>query len=145
MLRTFALALPSILIGCGGAAPAPVLPVNVTGGYKLGSNRGLPITAAPELVRQLGLRSAHAAQYSGPETVNVTLYEMTTGAGAFELVQKWKPESHTLYFSQTNYFVLLHSPAAPEKLQAFASALDSALKSAKGAVRAPQTGQKHAG
>ena len=128
MLRHFSLVLLMILTGCASAPPAQVLPLELKGGYKLNDNRSTPVGETAQLARQLGLRSAREAQYSGPAIVHVTLYEMTTSAGAFELVQKWKPEPGKLHFSQGPYFLLLESQSPPRQLQAFASALDSALK-----------------
>lgn len=125
--------LAATLAGCGAASRTEVLPVELPaelpGGYKLDSARALPAPEAPESARNLGLRSARVAQYSGPASLQVTVYEMTTGAGAFELVQKWKPEAGKLHFSQGPYFVLVESRTVPvNQLQTFASALDAALK-----------------
>jgi hypothetical protein len=87
-----------------------------------------PAAGAPDPLGRLGVRQAGRARYRGPAAITVDVYEMTTGSGAFEAAQKWKPALGTLAFHQNEFFVVLTSEAPRETLLAFAQQLEKALR-----------------
>ena len=77
---------------------------------------------APDLIRQLGLKQAVAATYTGPATVSVRVYEMNVATSAFELIQKWRQQDGLAVYNGA-YFVVADPGSAPQ-----ASALLEALR-----------------
>jgi hypothetical protein len=82
--------------------------------------------AAPELVRQLGLKRAAAATYAGPSPVSIHIYEMNVPTSAFELIQKWRQQDGRAIYSGA-YFVVANASAGPDS----ASLLESLRKELK--------------
>jgi len=95
----------AILVGCGrerGGTP----PNTLGDKWKLASAEPVSADTAPLEVRALGLREARRAVYKGTPDVTVMLYEMTTGPGAFEMVQKWRPRPGAVSFYKDRFFVV---------------------------------------
>jgi hypothetical protein len=114
-MPTICVAIISLgLLGCAGADRAesgdPMK--QLSGGYRLIDSEILSAETAPELVRNMGLRSVRRLHYQGPEEFQVTIFEMNSGSSAFELVQKWKAEPGKLHFHQASRFILLESTGA---------------------------------
>jgi hypothetical protein len=119
--------------GCRRPAPPPedLLPTALRGGWERVEAVALPAEAAPELVRELGLRRAIRAVYRSRAELQVHVYEMTTTAAAFELLQKWRPAENTVYFHYLEYFVVTESDEVDrEGLLEFSGFLEHALKTA---------------
>ena len=68
---------------------------------------------APELVRQLGLKRAAAADIRGTGPVSIRIYEMNVPTSAFELIQKWRQQDGRAVYSGP-YFVVANAAAGPE-------------------------------
>jgi len=113
MTRRSLLFLTAAVPACRGPreASGPLLPSSLEGGWQLASSEPIPAGDVPETVRALGLRRAERYRYLGPEELSVTVYAMSTSAGAFELAQKWRPAEASLAFHQDSYFVVAASPA----------------------------------
>jgi len=115
-----------VLLGCSRPAAPPSLPAALDGGWVRGETE--TPREPPELVRKLGLARSHAAVYSGSGKLAVTVYEMTSDSGAFELVQKWKAEPGQIFLHKGRYFVLVQSPGMDTRtLSRLAGQIEAAL------------------
>jgi len=54
------------------------------------------------------MRRAGSAEYQGAGTLRVEIYELTSGAGAFEVEQTWRPVADTVAFHKDSYFTVVH-------------------------------------
>jgi len=130
-MNAISIALLSMgLLGCAGGerAESGDLPRELSGGYRLVNSEILPAEAAPEPIRSMGLRSVRKVRYQGPEEFQVTVFEMNSGASAFELVQKWKAEPGRLHFHQGSRFILLESVGADHaRLNRLAGIVEKAI------------------
>ncbi len=96
----------AILARCGGERGGGAPPDILGGKWKLVSVEAASADTAPLDVRALGLREARRAVYKGTPDVTVMLYEMTTGPGAFEMMQKWRPRPDAVSFYKNRFFVV---------------------------------------
>ncbi len=115
--------LPAILsIGCRGSREAADLfASSLKGGWQL-----VRFEKAPP---EKGAVRAWVAQYSGPASVKVRLFEMPSSANAFELVQRWRHVPGQAAFYQQQYY----GEAASENADAaglaqFVTAFKASLK-----------------
>lgn len=128
--RRSVLSLAALCFGCGAGAKGFVPPAEIEGGWKLISQGELPAADGAGEVREFGLRSAHAAEYAGPEgrRLSVRFYRMGSGSAAFELVQTWRPAEGKMALYQGAWFVVLESPALDHRaLSALAEPLERHL------------------
>jgi hypothetical protein len=101
-----------------------VLPVTVDSAWKLVSSE--PESAIPDVISKLGCKQARRAIYEGPAKLTVAVFEMTSSAGAFEVLQNWRVERRTVPLQKDKYFVLV-TGANDKVLAEFASAFEKAL------------------
>ena len=121
-------------ISCGGGPEAAEFsfPDAVAGDWKLVASEPVAAGAAPEEVRRLGLRSAWRGRYEGPGSLAITVYEMTTWGGAFELAQRWRPAEGRLAFYVGALFIVLESKGMDHAaLSEVVESLEAALKSSR--------------
>lgn len=99
------------LSACGPAGTSAGFPAPERLGpdWTLRLSGPLPADSAPAQYRQLGLRQAVRAEYAGAAPLTITAYEMTTGAGAFEAMQQWRPAPGRLAFHHEAWFVVLEA------------------------------------
>lgn len=117
------------LASCGGASDPVKLPAQFDGGqWRLAEFA--PDSNPPDVVKQLGLKSAVRARYQGSAgDLSVRVFRMAGQTSAFELVQKWRTEEGTLHFQNEDLFVVLEKPGAQAMaLNAWAKALDQELR-----------------
>ncbi len=105
------------LAGLMACSPAPrqselSLPAELKGGWKRETHEPLQAEAVPEQVRALGLCCSERATYQGPGRLAVSVYRMTTSAGAFELMQKWRRSEGSTYFAEGVAFVVIEAQEA---------------------------------
>jgi hypothetical protein len=95
-----------ITLGCsGGSKPLQdVLPAAVDG-WTRNAVRAIEPASAPDIVKQLGLKSAASASYTGPANVTVLVYEMNVSTSAFELIQKWRQQDGLAVYKGA-YFIV---------------------------------------
>jgi hypothetical protein len=106
-----------------------IFPGAIGAGWKLASTEPVPDESVPDQVRQLGLRSALRGRYEGPATLTITVYEMTSSGGAFELVQRWRPGEGRLATYVNSLFIVLESEEMDHTaLTAAVESLEAALK-----------------
>ncbi|MFN3323927.1 MAG: hypothetical protein ACK5AZ_10560 [Bryobacteraceae bacterium] len=128
MTRRYWIAALLMAAGCRREEPRLLLPEAVGGEWTLAESEPVAAEEAPETIRALGLREAARGRYTGPEEIGVTVYRMSTGAGAFEALQKHRPEEGKLAFYEGVYFVIAESPqAGRERLTTFSRAFGRAL------------------
>ena len=104
------LVLFSILLMSCSAGPKPDTPLfpAAVGVWKLTRSGEIAPGQVPEQIRRLGMRRAGSAEYQGAGTLKVEIYELTTGAGAFEVEQTWRPVADTVAFHKDSYFTVVH-------------------------------------
>lgn len=134
MTRRAWLLAVGIIFGCGRSTDFAVFsfPSTVGTGWKLGSAARASAEEAPEEARRLGLRGVARAVYKGEEDLTITVYHMTSQAGAFELNQKWRAEPDRLAFQRGEYFIVLESQGMENHaLTAVAEEFEEALDKAR--------------
>jgi hypothetical protein len=119
MLRLrFVAFLAALLVACSTPSKPldQVLPANVDG-WTRAEVSPLDPAAAPDIIKQLGLKSSAIVTYKGPTSVGVRVYEMNAATSAFELIQKW-PQRDGLAVYKNTYFLVAEPPvgAADPKL-----------------------------
>ena len=127
--RVWLLAAPTAL-SCGrpGKTSGFSFPSAFGPDWKLTSTEKVPSSDAPAEVRQLGLRAATRAQYQGKDPLKVTVYQMTSEGGAFELRQKHRPDEGFLAFHRGDLFIVIESAAMDNhELVAAAEAFEDSL------------------
>lgn len=118
----------AFLAGCGGERRGGAPPDTLGGKWKLASIEAISADTAPQEVRALGLREARRAVYTGIPDVTVMLYEMTTGPGAFEMVQKWRPRPGAVSFYKDRFFVVCEAAGNNEaELLDFSRLMEASL------------------
>lgn len=123
--------LTLMLSACGPANQSAGFraPERLTPDWTLRSSGPVPAGSAPAQYRQLGLRRAVRAEYAGAAPLTVTAYEMTTGAGAFEAMQQWRPAPGRLALYHEVWFVVLEASGVETPvLAAAADDIDQALR-----------------
>jgi hypothetical protein len=88
-----------------------VLPQNLDG-WTRAQVSALDPAAAPDVIRQLGLKSSVSATYNGPASVPVRVYEMNVATSAFELIQKWRQQDGLAVYKNA-YFIVADPSAEP--------------------------------
>lgn len=119
--------VPTLLLAafaCSRPAADP-FPESLPGGWKRVS--AAPETTIPEPIRALGCKQARRLEYEGAGRVAAVAYQMTSGAGAFEALQKWRAEPGAVPFHKNEYFVVVRG-APDSTLMEFAGALERAMK-----------------
>ena len=81
------------------------------GGWNRTKMTAIPASDVPEVIRQLGLKRAAAATYTGPATINVRFFEMNAPTSAFELIQKWRQQDGLAVYS--GRFFIAADPNSP--------------------------------
>ena len=96
--------------------------------WKLASTSDVPDGETPADVKRLGMRTAVRGYYKGQSPVTITVFQMTSGSGAFELQQRWRSEEGKLAFHRGDLFILIESPAMDiHGLTSVAEAFEEAL------------------
>lgn len=109
-------------------ASVPPLPESAPGGWHRVALQEAPLAAAPELVRQTGLRQWWKAEYAGPGSVHLQVYALNSGASGLDLVQKWKPAANTVTFYTDRYFTAIDWDGADRvALRSLISAVQKSL------------------
>jgi hypothetical protein len=116
--------LPLLPAACARPAQDP-LPEAVDGVWRRAASE--VETNIPEVIRGLGCKQARRTTYEGPRQITVSVFEMTTSAGAFEVLQKWRVERRAVPFQKDRYFVLV-TGANDLVLANFAGSLDKAMR-----------------
>ncbi len=116
--------VPILPAACARPAKDP-LPETVDGVWRLTASEAE--TNIPEVIRGLGCKQARRTTYEGPQRITVSVFEMTTSAGAFEVLQKWRVERRAVPFQKDRFFVLV-TGANDLVLANFAGALDKAMR-----------------
>lgn len=117
-----------LLVGCGGERGGGAPPDTLGGKWTLAASETVSADTAPQEVRALGLREARRAVYTGTPDVTVMLYEMTTGPGAFEMVQKWRPRPGAVSFYKDRFFVVCEAAGDHEaQLLEFSRLMEASL------------------
>jgi len=119
-----ALILLLVLIGCGQRQEEFHFPSELAGGWRL---QGVPQESLAEAwpdARTHGLQGLTVARYQGEGDVRVFAHRMSSTAGAFETLQRWKAESGSLAFQYGMFFMMVRSPALDQSgLNRFAGEL----------------------
>jgi hypothetical protein len=114
--------------GCRGSHQKDLLPMTL-GEFRRIAVENVPAEEhAPDLKKR-GLKQARRAIYQRSGRFTVTVNEMGAQAVAFEMVQRWKPESRKIVFHEGPYFVVLESESNDAAgMNALAAALEGSLK-----------------
>ncbi len=81
------------------------LPIQVQRAWTLDDTHVIPNEDVSDAIRGAGLKRALFAGYRGNGRIRVRVFDMGTGAGALEVLQRWPP-SDGLAFYKGQYFVL---------------------------------------
>ena len=114
MLRAITCILFAIaLAGCSSPSKSleEVLPTTLNG-WTRSQIAPLDAASAPDVVKQLGLKRAISATYTGPSAVTVRVFEMNVSTSAFELIQKWRQQDGLAVYTGP-YFVVAQPPTTP--------------------------------
>jgi len=95
-----------LLAGCTQHTAAPIFPATVAGGWRLKTFKEQPPNSAPEPLRQTGTRRWWTAVYEGRGSATIEMYELTSSAGALDMVQKWRPAANTVVWYTPRYFIV---------------------------------------
>lgn len=90
-----------------------ILPATA-GSWSRTTTSALDASSAPELIRQLGLKRAASATYTGPATATIRFFEMNVQTSAFELIQKWRQKEDGLAVYSGPYFIVANPNSPPE-------------------------------
>jgi len=114
---------------CGQPSKQPPTPLEqLPGGFKFVESVVVAGSEVPEQIRVAGLQSTQRWIYRGPSLLSVTVYEMTTGPAAFELVQQWRPSPGLIYFHSGSRFVMVEAKELGQpELNEVAKAIESHL------------------
>jgi hypothetical protein len=85
------------------------LPQTLPGNWKLIAQEAEVPEAAPQVLRDLGLRRTTRARYSGPAEIDVTVYELASPTVAFEARQKWTPVENSVSSHSGSCFLVVRS------------------------------------
>jgi hypothetical protein len=123
MTRRNLLFLGALTLGACAKPRKDPLP-ETAGAWKRASIEPEPFI--PETLKILGCKQAFRAVYEGPARINVTAYEMSTGAGAFEALQKWRVERGSMPFHKEQFFLVV-SGGDDKQMTEFSGALEKAM------------------
>ena len=128
--RTASLVIALLMLGCArDNADALNLPAALPGGWTRGSARELSPEAVPAEIRALQLTRAFEADYQGPSPMKVIVYVMSSPAGAFEAMQKWRHREGALAFHEGRYLAVVDAPQASKaQLDSAADAVSKSLR-----------------
>jgi hypothetical protein len=114
-------------VGCSQADPPleEVVPAQLNG-WNRTQMKTIAVADAPEIIRQLGLKRAAAATYTGPATINVRLFEMNAPTSAFELIQKWRQQDGLAVYN--GRFFITAEPNSPTGAAPLLEQLRKAVK-----------------
>ena len=123
--RAVVLALFS-LAGCSEKTLEQSIPAQA-GEWRRTEMAPLEPTAAPEIVRQLGLKRAATATYTAAGNVSVRVFEMNAPTSAFEMIQKWRQQDGLAVYSGPFFIVAdpNSGPQASDVLAALRRQLDT--------------------
>jgi hypothetical protein len=126
MMRWFLFVL-AVLAACSSPSRSfeEILPATA-GDWRRTDVTTLEPSSAPDLVRQLGLKRAASATYTGPSNVNLRVYEMNVATSAFELIQKWRQQDGRAVYNGP--FFVIADPAAGSEASALLEAVRKQLK-----------------
>jgi hypothetical protein len=112
MTRRLFTALSLTLISCSRRPDTiSAFPQTLPGNWKLIAQETETPEAAPQVLRDLGLRRTTRARYSGPAEVDVTVYEVASATVAFEARQKWTPLENAVSSHRDACFLVVRSTA----------------------------------
>lgn len=116
------------LVSCTKTVEAPALPEAISGGWHLAFLQEEPPDSAPYPVPRAGLRKWWKAQYDGPATVRLQIYELRAATAGLDLVQKWRPAANTVTFYTDRYFTVVDWDRADrDSLRSLVGRLEKAL------------------
>jgi hypothetical protein len=116
------------LMSCAGRNTELAAPQAVGTEWKLASQAVARQDQVTPGARELGLKSALAARYEGPGEPEVTLHQMTSDPGAFEMAQKWRPMPGIMAGHKgSRFFTARSSGLDARELGRFISLLEAAL------------------
>jgi hypothetical protein len=94
------------LAGCGPRIKPKeeLAPEVIAGNWRREQVQELPATRLPAGMPSSGVRRVIRANYSGPGTIQMDIYELTSSAGGLDMVQRWKSAPDTVVFYKDNYF-----------------------------------------
>jgi hypothetical protein len=128
MAMRFLFLLALGLLSCGGGGGDFTIPPSVGDAWKLATQDPAPPEQAAAGARELGLKRLLVARYSGPGSPEVAIHQMTSGSGAFEMVQKWRPQPGTLAAHKGSLFFTVRSSGLDAReLNRFLSLFEAAL------------------
>jgi len=113
--------------GCGGPREAR-FPPEIPGGWKLFGSEEYRVDTADASLQNAGLKRWLRGRYDGPGYPDISLYQMGSQAGAFEMVQKWRSEKGVIVNSLDDLFIVYRTGLAPQEANKFAAAWEAAFK-----------------
>lgn len=121
------------LAGCRARKDAAtLLPENVAGKWRRTGSRDLPAAELPEPPARPTVRRVVRADYAGPGTMEVTLYELSSNTAAFDAVQRFQHAPETVFFHKDEYFTVVRWQGADrEAVGAFVRALEKEMDAAR--------------
>jgi starvation-inducible outer membrane lipoprotein len=115
MLRWLTIATVSLMMtGC--STPSKPLQERIPAslnGWTRTEAAALDPASTPDIVKQLGLKSAVSATYTGPAAVRVRIFEMNVSTSAFELIQKWRQQDGLAVYNGP-YFIVAEPQSPPQ-------------------------------
>jgi hypothetical protein len=128
MERMRALILLVALIGCSHRQTELQFPSEIAGSWKLAAPPVQSLEQAWPDARTHGLEGLSVARYEGEGTPLVLAHRMSSSANAFELIQRFRPESGTVAFQYGIFFIVVRSPALGQSgLNRFAAELKHSI------------------
>ncbi len=119
-----------VLAACSNQESAPPrLPPSASFGWQLQSLHAGKPESAPPSVRAIGFGKVWRAEYGGPGTAHVDLYQTKSEASGLEMMQKWRAAADTVALFNNHYFVVISwEKAERPAITALLSSLEKALK-----------------
>ncbi len=114
---------------CGRSARplAGMFPREV-GRWRLARLTAVPLGNVPDDIRRLGAREAARATYDGPDTLELTLYDMTNRKSSYAALRLAREKTGSAPFYHDQYFGVAQSSSADgHALAAFAEAFEKQL------------------
>ena len=101
----FALAAPA----CRRTPPAAeaLLPAGMPGGWRRREVHEMPAESMPLDSARSSVRRVFQANYEGPASIQVDLFDLASSAAGLDLAQRWRPTPDTVFFYKENYFAVV--------------------------------------